>query len=414
MKEHLSNRGQSLSRDMPALQGAHYAIQSNLYHPETNPCGYINMGTAESHLINDEVIAILSRIQCGLELTPHHIHYDYFHGSNDFRAAIAGYWGKVIFPETPELLTQKHIAVGAGCTIALENLATMLGDPGDVFLIPAPYYSSFDDDIHPRAGILPVPVHCGPELDTAVFARALAAEKAAGRRVRAILFSSPNNPVGTVYSPSVLDNLIAFCMANDLDIISDEIYAQTIHDPETSWVSTLSRVPQEYRHRVHVTTSFAKDFALSGFRTGFVISFNGDLIKGVAGLAYYAAVSTHTQALLTDLLHDPGVTALVQTNQTRLREAYERMTVSLNNLGIETLPAQGGIFLLANFSKYLDKQEFSAEFRLWEILYKELKINISPGQLFKTAAPGWFRICFAHPESVVAEACRRLETLSPA
>ncbi len=412
MKELLSTRGQSLSRDMPALQQAHFAIQENLYDPKARPKGYINMGTAETHLIDDEVIAFLNRVQNNLEMKPHHLHYDYFHGSREFRTAIAAYWEKLIFPDGRQKLSCENIAIGTGCTLALEYLAVMLADPDDVFLIPSPYYSSFEDDIQARALVEPVAVPCGADLSRSAFKTVLEEQKQAGKKVRAVLFASPNNPVGTVYDPEALDTLLSFCMDHDLDLIADEIYAQTIHDPQVKWVSIMSRVPDEYRHRVHVTTSFAKDFALSGFRTGFVISFNPDLLKGVHGLAYFSAVSTHTQALLTELLKTPGLEKLVETNQKQLRKSYELMAESLQNMDIPTLPAQGGIFVMANLGAFMHKPEFAEEFVLWEKIYQELKINITPGQLFKTNEPGWFRVCYAHPHRVVEEACRRIKTLT--
>lgn len=412
MKECLSKRGQSLSKDIPILQHAHYSIIKDLYDHQANPNGYINMGTAETHLINDEVIKLLNKAQSSLQLRPEHIHYDFFHGSEEFRSAIANHWQTVIFGENnARRITQDNIVVGAGCTLALEMLATMLGDPGDVFLVPAPYYSSFEDDINARAMVDPVVVHCGSDLDRAAFEDVLSLQKQKGKNVKAVLLSSPNNPVGTVYSKETLQGLISFCMDHNLDLISDEIYAQTIHDPEVEWRSMLKLVPDEYLQRVHVTSSFAKDFALSGFRTGFAFSYNADLLKGLQGLAYFSAVSTHTQALLTELLKSPELSILIKTNKDKLHQAYTLMKNTLDDIGVKSLPAQGGIFLFADFSKHLREQEFREEYTLWRKLFDELKINISPGQLFKAEKPGWFRICYAHDPKIVEEACRRIKKL---
>jgi 1-aminocyclopropane-1-carboxylate synthase len=412
MKQFLSERGKALVKDMSPLMHADFSTRDKLYDPETNPDGYINMGTAETHLINREVIELLSKIQNRMELLPKHIHYDFFHGSIEFRDAIANYWQSLIFGKNSDRkLTRENISVGTGCSLALEKLAVMLGDPGDVFLIPTPYYSGFEDDINHRAGIIPKGVHCGTDLPKAAFEAAFGEQTKQGRKVRAVLFSSPNNPVGTVYQPEAIQNLISFCMQHDIDLIADEIYGQTIHDPAAEWVSALRLVPDEYLHRVHVTSSFAKDFALSGLRTGFVISFNSDMMKGMTGLSYFSAVSTHTQAVLTELLKAPETPAIVQRNKEQLRAGYELMKKSLNDMGIETLPAQGGIFIFADFSDFMEKEEFSEEFVLWEKIFGELKVNISPGQLFDAPRPGWFRICYAQNPAIVAEACNRLRRL---
>lgn len=415
MKKHLSKRGQSYVRDMSPLMQSHYSTAEIRYNPETRPDGYINMGTAETHLINDEVIELLNKAQSRMKILPKHIHYDYFYGSVEFRTAIAKHWQHLIFGENSNRkITADNIAIGSGCSLALEMLATMLGDPGDVVLVPAPYYSGFEDDLSERAKVGLVPVDCGPELTKSAFEAAYKEQTEKGVRVIGVLYSSPNNPIGTVYKPEHMKNVISFCMEHDLEIISDEIYAETIHDPNAKWCSTLSLVPDEYLHRVHVTSSFAKDFALSGIRTGFAISFNMDLLKGMQNLSYFSGVSTHTQLLLTELLSAPELPALLQKNREQLRISYEKMVKALEAIGVKCLPAQGGIFIFADFSPYMENLDFDSEFKLWEKIFGELKISISPGRVFAAPNPGWFRVCYALEPELVDEACRRLSSLKKA
>ncbi|MCU0079827.1 aminotransferase class I/II-fold pyridoxal phosphate-dependent enzyme [Extibacter muris] len=298
-----------------------------------------------------------------------------------------------------------------GCTVALETLAMLLAEPGDVFLIPAPYYSSFVDDINERAGVIPVGVPCDETLDRDAFEEAYAKTVKEGKRVRAVLFSSPNNPIGAVYKEEAVRGLLDFAMDHDLDVISDEIYAQTVFDPEAEFASTMKLVPASYRHRVHVTSSFAKDFVLSGFRTGLCISFNPCIIQGFASIIYYASVSSHTQSLLTALLKSPELPGIMELSRQRLAAAYHIIAGGLAAIGVPTMKAQAGIFVMADFSAYMEKQEFEAEHVLWEKIYHELMINVSPGQLFGCDRPGWFRACYAFDQDTVEEACRRLATL---
>jgi len=272
MLEYLSERGKKWVRTLPPLVKAHFDNFYNMYDKDTNPGGLINMGTAESHLVNREVCDLLRKAADRMDLTGYNLHYNKFEGSDEFRSAIAAHWQKVIFgADSDVVLTKDNVATCAGCTVALETLATLLAEPGDVFLIPAPYYSSFVDDINERAGVIAVGVPCDETLDRNAFEAAYERVTAEGRRVRAVLFSSPNNPIGIVYKEDAIRHVIDFAMAHDLEIISDEIYAQTVFDPEAHYVSTLKLVPAGYRHRVHVTSSFAKDFVLSGFRTGMLL-----------------------------------------------------------------------------------------------------------------------------------------------
>ncbi|MCI9239010.1 aminotransferase class I/II-fold pyridoxal phosphate-dependent enzyme [Lachnospiraceae bacterium 50-23] len=412
MLEYLSERGKKWVRTLPPLVKAHFDNFYNMYDKETNPKGLVNMGTAESHLVNKEVCNLLRKSAEHMDLTGYNIHYNKFEGSDEFRTAIANHWQKIIFGEDRNVvLGKEQVATCAGCTVALETLATLLAEPGDAFLIPAPYYSSFVDDINERAGVLAVGVPCDETLSRDAFEKAYEKLTREGKRVRAVLFSSPNNPIGIVYKEEAVRGLLDFAMDHDLDVISDEIYAQTVFDSEADFVSTMKLVPASYRHRVHVTSSFAKDFVLSGFRTGMCFSFNPSIIQGFASITYYSSVSSHTQSLLTALLGEPELGEIMELSRRRLAKAYHIFSEGLADMGIPTMKSQAGIFVMADFSDYLEKQEFAAEHVLWEKIYNELMINVSPGQLFGCDRPGWFRACYAFDEDTVEEACRRLRTL---
>ena len=412
MLEYLSERGKKWVRTLPPLVKAHFDNFYNMYDKEKNPKGLVNMGTAESHLVNKEVCDLLRKSAEHMDLTGYNIHYNKFEGSDEFRTAIANHWQKIIFGEDSDvILGKEQVAACAGCTVALETLATLLAEPGDAFLIPAPYYSSFVDDINERAGVLAIGVPCDETLSRDAFEKAYEETAREGKRVRAILFSSPNNPIGIVYKEEAVRGLLDFAMEHDLDVISDEIYAQTVFDPEANFVSTMKLVPASYRHRVHVTSSFAMDFVLSGFRTGMCFSFNPSIIQGFASITYYSSVSSHTQSLLTALLKEPELGDIMELSRRRLAKAYHIFSEGLADMGIPTMKSQAGIFVMADFSDYLEKQEFAAEQVLWEKIYNELMINVSPGQLFGCSRPGWFRACYAFDEDTVEEACRRLRTL---
>ena len=101
----------------------------------------------------------------------------------------------------------------------------------------------------------------------------------------------------------------------------------------------------------------------------------------------------------------------MEDNKKQLHISYQRIETALNKLDIKTKKAQGGIFIFANFAKYLEEQTFEAENKLWEKMFCDLKLNISPGRIFATNEPGWFRICYALEPSIIEEVIRRLSTL---
>ena len=140
-------------------------------------------------------------------------------------------------------------------------------------------------------------------------------------------------------------------------------------------------------------------------------SFNPCIIQGFASITYYSCVSSHTQSLLTAMLKSPELPGIMDLSRQRLATAYHIFADGLAAIDVPTMKAQAGIFVMADFSAYMEKPEFEVEHVLWEKIYNDLMINVSPGQLFGYNKPGWFRACYAFDEDTVKEACRRLATL---
>lgn len=412
MKQFLSERGQANVKPLPFLMKAHFDALDDMCG-ESNPEGYINLGTAENRLIDGVMIDILGKVHQRLKLTGRDIHYNVFHGSKQFREAIAAYWQNVwLGADSSRRLHADNIVATCGCSEALEMLAFGLCNPGEAVLIPTPYYPGFVHDVQARCGVKPVGVHCGTDLSREKLEAALEAQKLEGVTVKAVLYSSPNNPLGHVYSEKALRNLLEFCMANDLDIISDEIYSQTIYDPAVTWMSMLRLVPEEYKHRVHVTGGFAKDFTLSGFRVGFCHSYNDALVNCMQEISYFSCVSSHTQAVLIELLRAPELPSVLQTSCSELFAASKFMVDMLRKYHIKATPGQAGIFMMVDMRHYMKSDSAEAEIDLWRRLYNDFKINVSPGALFEAEAYGIFRVCYALPRFALQQLEKRLALLA--
>lgn len=109
----------------------------------------------------------------------------------------------------PDRIDPDHCALGAGVASLLSHVLFILSQPSDVILIPAPYYSSFENDLQALAATVPWPVHmANPHLGPTVVeleAAALQAERE-GLSVRALLITNPNDPLGVVYRPTTITN----------------------------------------------------------------------------------------------------------------------------------------------------------------------------------------------------------------
>jgi aspartate/methionine/tyrosine aminotransferase len=408
----VSRTAARLADDVPVIAAAHFAVEADPYHATDNPRGYVNLGTAENRLLDD----LLEPLLTGAKRTSP-AHYGPPHGSPELRAAVAGLLGRTWHaPVDPE-----DLVVVAGATAALDIAATVVCDPGDVVLVPAPYYSAFDTDLTGRSGARLVPVPTDPRagfaLDPSAVERAVAELRRDGATVRAVAITSPANPHGITHPANVLRDLLRVAAANDLDVISDEIYAHSVFgpDPFTSVLDpeVVGAVPEADPDRVHVVWGFAKDFGLSGLKVG-VLRTSGATRPAARALAYFTTVSTDTQALVTGLLTDHADHVLAE-NRRRLLRSWTDTSARLGAHGLGHLEATAGFSVWVDLRDRLPEPSFDAERRLWRHVVDEGRVNVLPGGVFSSPEPGWFRLCHAVRQDLVALGVDRLaEAVAPA
>ncbi len=400
----ISTRGRALLSSKPFLVEAHFTCATDPFDPERNPAGYVNLGTAENQLVWD---LLAPRLLAPPALAEHDSHYAPMIGTPRFRAAIAAYLATVVGrPVTPDALV-----VGAGCSALLDHLAYVLGEPGDAVLVPAPCYAGFVGDLGARAGLVPLMVPLssreGFALTPDALERSLGGAAALGRRVVALLLTSPHNPLGAVLERGALAAAIAWAQGRELHVIVDEIYARSVFG-ETPFTSALS-VGATRPERLHVLFGFAKDFALSGFKVGVVHSENAEVRAALAELALFAPVSTATQVAIGTLLEDRAWVERFQAeNQCRLAHASGIAMSQLAGFGVPCVPPAAGLFLWADLRRFLPEATFAGERALFERLLHGHRLNITPGGACHSPEPGWFRICYAYPEANVRTGLARL------
>jgi aspartate/methionine/tyrosine aminotransferase len=278
---------------------AHFKCADDKFCPDTNPDGKINLGTAENHLMDDEMLAMVNR---PTPFSTEHLHYGELHGASSFRAAIA-----TLLEEDLKIsaVNPDNIVVASGSSAILESIAMALFEDGDGLIVPAPFYSGFTHDFSTRFNVKLLPYGLSAdnnyELDIDGLETAVSQAKQTGITVKAILICSPHNPLGITYTNETLEQVVQLAEAHNLDIIADEIYAQSVYSGQ---FKSMLEIGKAYRQHIHFTYGFAKDFALSGFKTGVFYSENKELVTAVQEIAYFHAVSTHTQRFLETLIAD--------------------------------------------------------------------------------------------------------------
>jgi aspartate/methionine/tyrosine aminotransferase len=387
----VSRQAARLVAGTPAIAVAHFAAEADPYHPTDNPDGYVNLGTAENRLVWD-LLAPRLRAPRAVEATD--TRYAPLFGTQRMRDSVAGFLtGTQGVPIDPA-----DLVVVSGATTALDVIATALCDPGEAIAVPVPYYGALDTDLTGRSGARLLPVRPGPgdgpAPGPAALADAVGRARAAGVTVRVLVLTSPHNPLGRVYPPAELAGLAQECARLDLDLVADEVYANSVFAgaPFTSALTLPSDLIEPAR--VHVIWGFAKDFGLPGFMVG-VLHTRGEQVRAAAReLAYFAPVSTDTQWWLSELLEDKDwVADFLTAHRVRLAGSYAAATGQLAAAGIRYAPAQAGFSVWTDLRPWLPTGSYPAERALWQRLIYQGRISIVPGEVFHSTAPGWFRLC---------------------
>jgi aspartate/methionine/tyrosine aminotransferase len=187
-------------------------------------------------------------------------------------ALIDGFTKKLADENNIHCGTDSVVMVTAGSNMAFLNCLLAVGDPGDEFILPAPYY--FNQEMAIRmVGCVPVPVPV--KEDWSLNVEALTA--AVTPRTRAIVTVSPNNPTGAVYSKESLTAVNVLCAAKNIYHFSDEAYEYFTYDGAKHF--SPASLPGAQRHTISFY-SMSKNYGMASWRIGYVV-FPADLLDAM-------------------------------------------------------------------------------------------------------------------------------------
>ncbi|KAL2806234.1 putative inactive 1-aminocyclopropane-1-carboxylate synthase-like protein 2 isoform 2, partial [Daubentonia madagascariensis] len=308
--------------------------------------------------------------------------------------------------KAPARLDPENVVVLNGCCSVFSALAMVLCDPGEAFLVPTPFYGGFAFSSHLYAKVELVPVHLESEIteaNTHLFQltvdklkQALLEARLNEKKVRGLVLTNPQNPLGDVYSRDSLKEYLEFAKRYNLHVIIDEIYMLSVFDASITFHSVLSMESLPDPNRTHVIWGTSKDFGISGFRFGVLYTHNKEVASAVGSFGYLHGISGITQYKLCQLLHDREWidTVYLPTNHSRLRNAHRYITNELQKLEIPFLYRGSGLYVWISLKKYLDPCTFEEELLLHR-RFLDNKLMLSRGKAYMCKEPGWFRLIFA-------------------
>ena len=192
-----------------------------------------------------------------------HTHYTVASGIPELkRAVVEGYRAMHGLEYAPE-----QVVVSNGAKHALHNVFTVLLDPGDEVIIPAPYWVSYAELVK-LTGAVPVVVQTDESDDFKLAPEQL--RRAITERTKILLLCSPSNPTGSMYSPEELGQLADVAVEHDLLVVADEIYERLVYPPHR--FASFATLRPGLQERTVLVNGVSKTYAMTGWRIGWTVS----------------------------------------------------------------------------------------------------------------------------------------------
>ena len=299
-----------------------------------------------------------------------------------------------------------QIVVSNGAKQSLANLSLALLNPGDEVIILAPYWVSYYEIVK-LSGAKPVIITTDIEQDFKASPEQLKA--ALTDKTRFILFSSPCNPTGSVYTQSELEALAAVIKDRpEVMIVADEIYEYINFTEKHFSIGSISFL----KDRAITVNGFSKGFAMTGWRLGYIgapewvakacIKIQGQVTSGANAFAQKAAAY-----------------ALESTMEAsdQMKAAYAKRKVMIMDLlndieGFNVNDPSGAFYIFPDISAFIGKKHgdytINSDVDFCTYILNEAHVAIVPGSAF--GCPGCIRISYAASDEEIKDACTRIKT----
>jgi aspartate aminotransferase len=243
---------------------------------------------------------------------------------------------------TPDL-----VSVNCGAKHSCYNAILATCGPGDEVIIPAPFWTSYPDMVR-LAGATPIIVHTTQENGWKMTAEEF--EGAMSPSTKMVIINSPGNPTGAVYTKDELEALGEIALAEDILILSDEIYEKLVYD-DTEHVSIAS-ISQELRNLTIVVNGFSKAYSMTGWRIGYTATANKQIAEAIDTIQSHTTSAPATFAqygALAALAGDPNVVEDMRAEFDLRRGYMGQRFAKINNISV--VEPKGAFYYLVNISK---------------------------------------------------------------
>ncbi len=294
-----------------------------------------------------------------------------------------------------------QIVVSTGAKQSIANVMLCIINPGDEVLVPAPYWVTYFELVK-LAGGTPVVIHAAVENNFKVAPQQI--KNAITPKTKAIIFSSPCNPTGSVYTKAELKGIADVIIPHkEMYVISDEIYE---HINFVGKHESIAQFP-EIKERTIVVNGASKGFAMTGWRVGYIgttkeLAVACDKIQG----QFTSATCSIAQKAM-QCAADMDVTLIHP-----MRDAFKKRRDLVYNLlkeipGLKTNYPDGAFYFFPDVSSYFGKGGIKNSTDLCMYLMEKGHVGLVPGEGFGN--DNHLRISYAASEDKLIEAMKRIK-----
>lgn len=294
----------------------------------------------------------------------------------------------------------EQVLVAPGCKMALSLAMMALIEPGDEVLYPDPgfpIYPSFARGLGAKA----VPFGLEEKNQFQPDLEEIASKITP--RTTAIIFNSPNNPTGTVFSSAALEKLAALARKHDLWILSDEIYARILFGGEYQSIWSLPGMAE----RTVIIDGFSKSFAMTGWRLGYAVA-PVPVIDAMDLLVLntFTCAAEFTQVAAIEALRDS--TSAVDAMVAEYRKRRDVFVFGLNQIGgFRCQPPQGAFYAWVN----IEDTVLAAE-EVQKVLLEEAGVAGIAGAAFGPGGKNYLRFSLVSARNLLEDALERMQRVS--
>ena len=283
-----------------------------------------------------------------------------------------------------------------------------LCDPGDEVIIPAPYWTTYPEAVA-LAGGISVVVDTTEESEFKVTVEQL--EKVRTPKTKVLLFVSPDNPSGAVYTPEETIAIGKWAVEHGIWVITDEIYEHLTYGKNT--FSSMPTLVPELADTCVIVNGVAKTYAMTGWRVGWMIG-PKDVMKAAINFQSHTTSNVSNVAQIAALEAVSGDLSAVAM----MRESFERRGTLMHKMlsaipGITCMEPQGAFYCFPSvkglFGQNIGGQTATNSMQLADMVLEQAKVAFVPGEAF--GAPGYARFSFALGDADLVEGMDRLTSL---